>query len=213
MKIFNSLSAITLTSAALAIPQHNIGDSAGKISVSGDIFSNNLWSISTYNEANVIPADYVNFSGNMANLPDKSASPNEEATSSLAESTGSSESKEIKPEYRFLGAGIPRGSVKSNADIANIRDVQANVFGPYGVTNVKSDVRRVDLGANLGRYRYSYPFYYHLYYPPTYSPRYPSYYPPKSINNPNDSNNNPNNNSNNNPNTLPFIPTFKPAFD
>jgi hypothetical protein len=200
MKIFNSLSAITLISVALAIPQHNLGDSAGIISVSGDVFSNNVGSTNTYNEATVIPVDYVSFSGNMANPPDKSAIPNEDATSSLAESIGSSESKEIKPEYRFLGAGIPRGSVKANADFANIRDVQSNVLGPHVIVNVKSDVRGVDVDANLVRNRYPYPFHYHPYYPPIYLPRYPSSYPHQSTNNPNKPNNNSNSNTNNNTN-------------
>jgi hypothetical protein len=148
MKLFNSLSLVTLISVTFTIPQHNHGDYAGNIGVSGDVFSKTVGSTNTFNDASRTPADSGSSSGNAVSLSDNSASPNEEASSSPVESTNSSESKEIKPEYRFLGLGIPRGSVKANADIANIENSQANVLGSGIISNV--------VNSFLGVYGYLY---------------------------------------------------------
>jgi hypothetical protein len=214
MKLFSPLSLITLVSVALAIPQHNHGDSAENFSDSSDVSSTSLEYINSSNEIIGTPADSASSGVNDVSPPDNSASSSEEATRSPVEPTNSFEIEESKSEYKFLGLNIPRGLANANFGVAGVGHVQADVLGSGRIRNSKADV-----GTNIGGNGYPYPFYYRQYsspiYSPIYSPYYPSHDPYQSTYNPNNLIKSPNSNPNlpqPDINTLPYIVEYYRPF-
>jgi hypothetical protein len=163
MKLFNSLSVITLILVTLATTQHNHNDSVDNASTSGDVDSVPTDSVNSTGDSLSTSADHINSSKDSVSTPTNSISSTEQVNSTPTAPVGSSKNNNSKLEDRYLNTiGFDRGYLNTNGDATRVVPVQSDSLGPNKISNVLE----ASPSANIEGNRYTYPFYFPSYYPP-----------------------------------------------
>jgi hypothetical protein len=157
MKLFYSLSVVSLLSATLAIPQHNHNDSAENAITSGNIDSVPTDSINSTGDSISTSADPINSSKDSVSIPTDTISSTEQVNSAPTTPVGSSKNNNSKLEDRYLNTfGFDRGYINTNVDATRAVPVQVDNLGTSEIYNCL----RVSSSANIRGNRYKhYPHY------------------------------------------------------